>query len=181
MELIDVLDENGHPTGLRKEKREIHRDGDWHRAVHVWVIRPDGSLLIQLRAADKLNNPNMWDISAAGHVSAGEGSLVSAVREVEEEIGLKLKETELNFLGTLKQVAILNEGSYTDREFNDVYWVNFEGELSALTLQEEELQELKFIHWTELQRWVTELRSDLVWHLDEYQLLFTFMEEKATA
>ena len=32
----------------------------------------------------------MWDISAAGHVEAGDGALETAQRELEEEIGLKL-------------------------------------------------------------------------------------------
>ena len=40
MELIDVLTRAGELTGVRKPKPEIHRDGDWHRAAHVWIVTP---------------------------------------------------------------------------------------------------------------------------------------------
>lgn len=44
-EYLDVLDEKGNPTGERKEKAEMHRDGNWHRAVHVWIINSRGGVI----------------------------------------------------------------------------------------------------------------------------------------
>ncbi len=43
-ELFDVLDADGRPTGLAKPRGEVHRDGDWHGALHIWVggIGDDG-------------------------------------------------------------------------------------------------------------------------------------------
>lgn len=178
MEMIDVLTPEGKPTGISKTKEDIHLAGDWHRAVHVWVVRPNGELLIQKRAADKDNHPNKWDISAAGHVSAGEGAVLSAQREVEEEIGLPLTEDQLEYIGTLTLDSALNGGTYLNREYNDVYLVQFDGELTDLNRQVEEVQELRFIHWTELRQWVAEKRTDLVWHFEEYELLFEVLVEK---
>ena len=37
-ELVDVLTPAGDPTGMRKPKAAVHRDGDWHRAAHVWIL-----------------------------------------------------------------------------------------------------------------------------------------------
>src|SRR5258706_228516 len=90
MESIDVLDENGLPTGLTKPKDAIHRDGDWHRAAHVWIVTNDGRVLLQKRAAAKENWPGWWDVSAAGHCSAGESAVETAVRETEEGLGITL-------------------------------------------------------------------------------------------
>ena len=39
---LDVITANGKPTGRVKPRAEVHRDGDWHRAIHVWVAGVDG-------------------------------------------------------------------------------------------------------------------------------------------
>lgn len=54
IEYIDVLD-----SGERKAKSDVHRDGDWHRAAHIWVITSDGRVLLQRRSPDKENYPNL--------------------------------------------------------------------------------------------------------------------------
>lgn len=37
-ELLDVLNENGISTGIVKPRNKIHSDGDWHQAVHTWIV-----------------------------------------------------------------------------------------------------------------------------------------------
>jgi isopentenyldiphosphate isomerase len=62
-----------------KFRGEVHRDGDYHRAVHVWIYSESTQeLLLQRRADCKDSWPGQWDISSAGHISAGDSSLVSA-------------------------------------------------------------------------------------------------------
>ncbi|RWW44042.1 hypothetical protein BHE74_00050230, partial [Ensete ventricosum] len=57
----------------------VHRDGDYHRAVHVWIYSESTQeLLLQKRADCKDSWPGQWDISSAGHISAGDSSLLSA-------------------------------------------------------------------------------------------------------
>ena len=56
MEYFDVLDENGNKTGKLKLRNEVHRDGDWHRGVHVWIINSFGELLLQRRSPNKEND-----------------------------------------------------------------------------------------------------------------------------
>ena len=63
------------PTGERKLKSEVHRDGDWHRSSHVWLLSPEGRLLLQRRSEAKVTWPGLWDVSAAGHISAGESAV----------------------------------------------------------------------------------------------------------
>lgn len=61
-------------------RRDVHRDGDYHRAVHVWIYAESTQeLLLQQRADCKDSWPGLWDISSAGHISAGDSSLVSAM------------------------------------------------------------------------------------------------------
>ena len=73
-ELFDIYDEDMNHIGI-KPRNEVHRDGDWHQVFHCWVIGidPDGLtfMVLQKRAPNKKIFPNMLDISAAGHLSAG--------------------------------------------------------------------------------------------------------------
>eukprot|EP01119_Soliformovum_irregulare_P014431 TRINITY_DN3947_c0_g1_i2.p1 TRINITY_DN3947_c0_g1~~TRINITY_DN3947_c0_g1_i2.p1 ORF type:complete len:185 (+),score=48.17 TRINITY_DN3947_c0_g1_i2:17-571(+) len=76
-EYLDVLDENGKFTGISHPRSQVHREGLWHRVVHVWIVNSKGQVLLQQRTLNKESWPGMWDISSAGHISAGEGSLVT--------------------------------------------------------------------------------------------------------
>ena len=71
-EYFDILDEHGNKTDRIKPRSEVHRDGDWHRAVHIWIINNQGEILLQRRAPDKDTHPNFWDISVGGHLQAGD-------------------------------------------------------------------------------------------------------------
>lgn len=96
-ELIDVLDERGLPTGEVKPRDAVHRDGDWHRCLHLWVTGPDG-VLLQRRAATKDSWPGYLDASAAGHLTAGE-TWQDALREAHEELGLDVGPDDVRVLG----------------------------------------------------------------------------------
>ena len=89
-ELLDVLDDNGNPTGERKPRSAVHLDGDWHRALHLWVVREGHLVVLQRRAADKDLEPLKLDVTVGGHYRAGE-LFVDVLREAEEEIGLVLR------------------------------------------------------------------------------------------
>lgn len=69
-ELIDIFDENNNPRGIQKLKSEAHKEGIWHRAVHIWIYNLKGEILLQLRSKNKELYPDRWDVSAAGHGGA---------------------------------------------------------------------------------------------------------------
>jgi len=118
-ESLDLLDEHGDPTGQRKPRADVHRDGDWHRAFHLWVMHPDGYVLLQRRAKTKDLAPGKVDVSVGGHLRAGEIWL-DALREAEEEIGLEVGPADVEFLGTERSERRYPDGSI-DREFQEVY------------------------------------------------------------
>jgi len=92
-ELFDLYDASGQPLGLAKERALVHRDGDWHRSIHLWIVRTGGGLIFQRRSAAKDTWPNRLAVSVGGHYAAGEG-LLEVLREAREEIGLEAAHIE---------------------------------------------------------------------------------------
>jgi isopentenyldiphosphate isomerase len=125
-EMVDVLDEDGNPTGVRKTKKYAHANGLWHRASHIWIYNSEGELLLQKRSMLVETKPGLWDISAAGHVSAGETPEQGALREMYEEIGIKADP------GDIKQIMVRKSSNvpkpdYYDNEFDYIYIFKHDG------------------------------------------------------
>jgi isopentenyldiphosphate isomerase len=121
-ELFDVIDMTGAPTGVRKRRADIHRDGDWHRAIHVWIHGQDDDgafLLLQHRGHDKDSWPGRLDATAAGHLAAGE-TPEDAFREIEEELGIVPDPAQLVHVGT-RVIAGEEPPDRLDREMEEVY------------------------------------------------------------
>ena len=57
--------------------------------MHVGIFNSDSELLIQKRQSFKETYPNLWDITAGGHVISGETSEEAIERELFEELGYK--------------------------------------------------------------------------------------------
>ncbi|KAG8072724.1 hypothetical protein GUJ93_ZPchr0006g41551 [Zizania palustris] len=147
-ERLDVLTAAGEKTGASKPRSEVHRDGDYHRAVHVWIYcESTGELLLQRRADCKDSWPGQWDISSAGHISAGDSSLSSAQRELHEELGIKLPVDAFELIFIFLQECVINNGTYTNNEYNDVYLVTTLTPipLEAFTLQESEVSAVRYM------------------------------------
>jgi isopentenyldiphosphate isomerase len=118
-ELLDVVDERGRRTGT-KRRGDVHRDGDWHLAFHLWVVAP-GGVLFQRRARDKASWPGYLDASAAGHLVAGE-AIRDGVREAEEELGVAYAFEDLVALG-VHRVQDAERSGVINRELQHVFAV----------------------------------------------------------
>ncbi len=141
-ELIDILTPDGKSTGKTALKSEAHKNGWFHATVHVWLFTSDKKIVLQKRAMTKKVFPGLWDISVAGHVAAGEAILTSAKREVLEEIGLQLEEKDLIKIGTrVHQVSHPN--GIQDNEHHHVFIAQLKVPLSKLTIQKEEVDDIK--------------------------------------
>lgn len=122
-EPFDLVDPDGRPLGTSKPRAEVHRDGDWHRSIHLWVVlEGDGepAVLLQRRGLGKDLHPGLVDVSVAGHLRAGEEPR-DALREAEEEVGLVVRPDECAALG-LRRVVHTGDG-VLDREIQHIFLV----------------------------------------------------------
>ena len=142
-EWLDVLDAAGEPIGT-KRRADVHRDGNWHAAFHLWVVSGD-QLLLQRRGAQKQAWPQMLDATAAGHLAAGESAL-DGLREAEEELGIRYQRGALTLLGVFRVDENHGDGT-TNREFQHVYAVRDNRPLNEFTaIDRAELEGLVGIH-----------------------------------
>lgn len=173
-ELIDVLDENGNKTGEVETKEEIYKRGLWHRSVHIWIENDKQELLVQKRNPLKNTFPNLWAISSAGHVIAGETSIESGLRELKEELDVDAKKEDLEFLFTIKRVQPYKD-SYI-RVFDDVYLLHKNIDVTKTKLQVEELTDIKYVYYEYLEDIFKEGDKDYVPYTEEHQKLFSILD-----
>lgn len=143
-ELIDILDSEGNATGKTALKSEAHKNGWFHPTIHVWFYTSDGKVLIQQRAKNKETHPLLWDVSVAGHISAGEDVPHAAVREVKEEIGIETSKDNLQEIAVFKAVHEHSD-ELRDCEFHHVFLCELNVPITALKKQESEVADLALI------------------------------------
>ena len=171
-EYLDILDENGNKTGKTKLRNEVHHDGDWHKAVHIWIINNNGEILLQRRCASKDSHPNMLDISSAGHLQAGDDSLTGAVREIKEELNLDISPNELQFITTLKRKS----NKSINNEFDDLYILRINKKIEEMQFQKEEISEIFFVPYKKFKDIVNNKQPDLLRKDDEFEILFKLLD-----
>lgn len=163
MELLDVLDADGNPTGLVRERGLVHKRGDFHRTSHIWIARrrQDGGFdfLLQKRSREKESFPGCYDTSSAGHVPAGSGFLESAVRELSEELGIVCREDELSFLGFYEEQysGTFFGKTFLNHELGAVYVYTEPVDEHGLSLQESEVEA---VCWMDMETVLSETEKE---------------------
>lgn len=163
-ELWDIYDLNRRKTGRKFERGTGHLNpGEYHIVIHICIFNSKGEMLIQRRQPWKHGYPDMWDVTLGGSILEGETSGQGATRELKEELGY-----DYDFSSMLPQLTVnFPEG------FDDYYILQKDIDLSTLTLQYEEVQDV---------RWATE--EEILSMIDEgmfipfYKSLIHFLFDK---
>ncbi len=98
----------------------------------------------------------MWDISAAGHISSGQDSLMAATREINEEVsvnlGFNVEVREFRFMYSFRKEEKFSE-SFIERQFYDFFILRQSGlTKESINYQRSEVQDIKFVTVTELNK-----------------------------
>lgn len=157
-EFLNVIEENERITHLSKPRSLIHRDGNLHPTVHVWIVkRKDMGIfvLLQKRASGKEIYPDCYDVSAAGHVSQGMEFRKTAVKEAYEELGLEIPAGKLEHIGN-RQSSHSN-GEINDNEMSAVYIYRENVDINNLVLQHSEVSE---VCWAEIDEVLAAMKNE---------------------
>lgn len=180
MEILDVVDRNGNPTGDTVERTKAHAEGIPHRTAHLWLLRKrDGKtqILLQKRCVQKAEFPSCYDISSAGHIPAGVDFRASAVRELSEELGISAKESDLILCGhrTIVTDTIFHGKPFHDRQYSQVFAMWFDGDETVFSLQESEVES---VLWMDFAECVEAVRTNAIQHciaMEELNILATYL------
>lgn len=144
MEYWDILDKNGNKTGktIVRGKRCLGK-GEYHLVVHIWVINDKGEFLIQRRSDDKPLMAGEW-AATGGSAISGEGSRHAALRELSEELGIRVPRRKM----------VLVRRQLRKYSINDIYAVRCNIPAERCRLQKEEVAEVKWVSCDELKQMV---------------------------
>jgi isopentenyldiphosphate isomerase len=149
-EIFDVVNERDEVIEQRP-RRDVHRLGLQHRAVHVLVFNARGEIFLQKRSLAKDCFPGAWDSSASGHLDQGEDYDAAAARELREEIGLAIALP----LQRLFKIAACPE---TGQEHVWVYRCEAEG---PFTLHPDEIERGGWFTAEQVDHWIAERPDEL--------------------
>ena len=87
-EIVQIVDDENRPVGAAPRRR-MRAEVLPHRATYIFVMDGGGRILVQRRTDTKDLFPGYYDLAAGGVVAAGESYEECAVREAEEELGIR--------------------------------------------------------------------------------------------
>ncbi|RGU90876.1 NUDIX domain-containing protein [Clostridium sp. AF15-17LB] len=181
MELFDVRNPDGSPSGIVRERGIVHREGSLHATAHIWVVRENDKsgydVLLQKRSACKDSNPGYYDISAAGHLPAGDDYLPSAVRELAEELGITAEEEELQYVGIHHGgfEDVFYGKPFKDDELSAVYVYGRPVQADKLQLQKSEVEEVIWIDYEECRKRIADGTLKNCIYADEFEMVGKYL------
>lgn len=166
-EIFPIVNENDEVIG-KITRKEAHKSPQIiHRAIAIFVFDKKGRFLIQKRSLTKDTHPGYWSDSVGGHVQYGEEYLDVAVREIQEELGIKVNPIDLILLGKM----ITKDSNET--EMNTVYKLSLK-ETPVIKANTDEVAETKFVSLKVLR----EMMKYENWTPCSIQLINKFILEK---
>lgn len=166
MEMFDVVDEDGNPTGEIVDRKTAHREGIRHRTSHIWLLRRNNEkleILLQKRSKNKDSHPGCYDISSAGHIHAGCDFKESALRELSEELGVLAQSDDLIYVGKINtyRETMPHGEIFKDNQVSAVFIMWYNKESCEFSLQEEEVES---VEWFELEDCMNKVKNNLFSH-----------------
>ena len=151
-ELLDLRDPQGNLTGETMMRSDVHRQELWHGVALIWVYSSDGRILLQRRAAHLNAFPEAWDVTTSGHLTSGDSPRQAAVRELGEELGIRVRPEELEAAGMITDEFPLVYGKQ-HRECDYIFFVRQDDiDINSLPLQAAEVMEVRWISADDLEK-----------------------------
>ncbi len=158
-ELLFVVDENDNPLPSL-ERKDVIAMKLWRRACGGAVIDKEGRrVLCQRRSSIVDERPGLWVVMFGGKSAPGEEPAVTAQRELHEELGIAVEQSDLIFYKKFK--------TQERHQFEYLYWVEWAGELSQVDFDPGEVSE---VAWHDISEVVALLAHDKNWYSYGYDI-----------
>ena len=174
-EYLDIVDENGNLTGEKELRSVVHEKGLWHRVAIVYFYRKKENkieFLVHLRSAKKDAKPSIWDPKFGGHVKTGQSIETALAEEVKEETGLDIASSKF-----IKGITY-EYRSAANKELASVYYYSFEDNIETLSLNEEEVQEVKWMNTDDIIKAIIECPEKMNNGLQNFKIILNDLQKK---
>lgn len=168
---LDVYTQQGEMMQEHVSYDRIHRQGLWHKGVHVWVLNSKGEFLIQRRSLKAQTTPGLLESTASGHIESGHTSVDTVIKELQEETGICVTQNEIEYVGTIVDQFEMYNGTLKNNEFDDVYLIRKDIDENTLELSEHEISDLSWFDARDYLEKGIQGDSDIVPRKQEYELL----------
>lgn len=136
MEYWTLLDKNRKPINRIVKRGDTLKDTEYHLVINAWIRNKKGEYLISQRSPQK-SHPLMWE-TTGGSALKDETSLDAAIREVQEELGIRVSKENAHLVGSTLRYY---KGC---PDILDVYIFQEEVDVNSIKFQEEELCGVQF-------------------------------------
>lgn len=162
MEKRDLYDINRNLTGETIYKGDSIPDSKFILVVLSFMQNSKGEFLIQKRSVQKHGKYG----STGGHAKTGETSIQAMMTEINEEIGLNVNENELNL--------VYSGRDDINKVFFDLYYMKKDFSIESLTLQEEEVESVKWMNVNEIKHLIS-TNEFLDSNIDEFYRILDYL------
>lgn len=168
-EIWDLYDENRELLGKDHVRGEQLPIDGYHLVVHVWIRNSKGEYLISQRSANRPTFPLMWEC-VGGSVVKGEDSLLGAIREAKEEVGVDLNPENGQVLFTKTRKII--EGKIFN-DIMDVWLFEYDGEVDLSNATTDEVAQVAWMNRSQIKE-----LFDANMFVDTLEYFFTEVEKE---
>ncbi len=172
---LEVYDEKGNSTGITQTYDTVHRQGLWHKGVHVFILNSQGEFIIQKRGPMVQLKPNILEASAGGHINSGHTAIETVMYELHEEIGVTVTPSEIEYVGTIVDVFEESEKGLKNNEFDEIYLIRKDVHANDITLAHAEVSSVVFVDAKEYLTRGMNLDPHIAHRPEEYKILYEYL------
>lgn len=142
MEKVDIYNKFREKTGDVKGRKDLVT-GEYRISTHIWIINFENRILVEKRSEKEDKFPGMW-AQVGGGVKAGDTSRITVFKECKEELNYDVEEKDLFYIGSYIRT----------KDIVDVWMVKQDIDIGMLTLQEDEVSEVKLVTFDEFDKMI---------------------------
>ena len=130
---LNIIDEAGNIIGETLARTFISTDYSIRKSMSG--LYPNQEIIFQHRAKDKDTYPDLLDATVGGHVEIGDSYESTALKEIEEETGVKASLDNLTFIQVTKTKSYDQVSKASNHALRAVYAFRYDGKLEDLRVE----------------------------------------------
>ena len=164
MELVDIYNRFREKTGKVKGRKELE-EGEYRISAHIWIVNSNNEILVLKRSEKEDKFPGLW-AQIGGGVVSGDTSKDTVFKECMEELNYVVKEENLYYVASYIR----------SKDIVDVWLVRQEVNINELILQDDEVNEVRFVACSEFEKMIK--NNEVVPSINpSYDLMKSYVEK----